>query len=208
MAPLRRSSSIWHAAHSPAGARWTLRLLASQLVLLEVVESISHETVRQTLKKTRSNLGSRVASASHPRRTPASSLRWRTSSTSTSGPTIPSIQSSVDETSNSLSSTRVRRVRSGSGRSRTTSTRCGGERVHGRRADVGTCVAQVTERRTCDDFARLSGSCGRHVLKRGVDRVMDNLSTTDRLAYGASSLPKRTFGPKLRSTSRRSTAAG
>ncbi len=33
-------------------ARWTLRLLADELVRLEVVESISHETVRQTLKKT------------------------------------------------------------------------------------------------------------------------------------------------------------
>ena len=31
---------------------WTLRLLADQLVQLEVVESISYETVRRTLKKT------------------------------------------------------------------------------------------------------------------------------------------------------------
>lgn len=37
----------------PEGAaKWTLRLLASELVRLEVVESISPETVRQTLKKT------------------------------------------------------------------------------------------------------------------------------------------------------------
>ena len=37
----------------PAGyGHWTLRLLADELVALEVVESISHETVRQTLKKT------------------------------------------------------------------------------------------------------------------------------------------------------------
>lgn len=37
----------------PAGyAQWTLRLLARKLVELEVVETISHETVRQTLKKT------------------------------------------------------------------------------------------------------------------------------------------------------------
>ena len=36
----------------PAGyGRWTLRLLAEQVVELEIVESISHETVRQTLKK-------------------------------------------------------------------------------------------------------------------------------------------------------------
>jgi hypothetical protein len=33
-------------------ANWTLRLLASKVVELEIVESISHETVRQTLKKT------------------------------------------------------------------------------------------------------------------------------------------------------------
>ena len=36
----------------PAGfAHWTLRLLAEKVVELEIVESISHETVRQTLKK-------------------------------------------------------------------------------------------------------------------------------------------------------------
>jgi hypothetical protein len=36
----------------PAGfGHWTLRLLADQMVELEVVESISPETVRQTLKK-------------------------------------------------------------------------------------------------------------------------------------------------------------
>ncbi len=32
--------------------RWTLRLLAGKLVELQVVETISHETVRRTLKKT------------------------------------------------------------------------------------------------------------------------------------------------------------
>jgi hypothetical protein len=37
----------------PAGyGRWTLRLLAEQVVELEIVDSISHETIRQTLKKT------------------------------------------------------------------------------------------------------------------------------------------------------------
>jgi hypothetical protein len=36
-------------AENPCG-RWTLRLLADEMVALEVVESISHETVRQTLK--------------------------------------------------------------------------------------------------------------------------------------------------------------
>ena len=33
-------------------ANWTLRLLADKVVELEIVESISHETVRVTLKKT------------------------------------------------------------------------------------------------------------------------------------------------------------
>jgi len=37
----------------PTGyGRWTLQLLADQLVSLEIVESICSETVRQTLKKT------------------------------------------------------------------------------------------------------------------------------------------------------------
>jgi transposase len=42
----------------PAGhGRWTLHLLAEKLVELRVVESISHETVRQALKKTSCSLG-------------------------------------------------------------------------------------------------------------------------------------------------------
>jgi hypothetical protein len=32
--------------------RWTLRLLARRMVELEHVDTLSHETVRQTLKKT------------------------------------------------------------------------------------------------------------------------------------------------------------
>ena len=39
----------------PAGhANWSLRLLAGKAVELEIAEAISHETVRQTLKKTAS----------------------------------------------------------------------------------------------------------------------------------------------------------
>lgn len=42
----------------PAGyAKWTLQLYADKLVELQVVESISDETVRRTLKKMRSNRG-------------------------------------------------------------------------------------------------------------------------------------------------------
>ena len=36
----------------PGFANWSLRLLAEQIVALEIVESISYETVRRTLKKT------------------------------------------------------------------------------------------------------------------------------------------------------------
>ena len=32
--------------------QWSLRLLANQVVVLEIANSVSHETVRQTLKKT------------------------------------------------------------------------------------------------------------------------------------------------------------
>jgi hypothetical protein len=43
---------------APQGrARWTLRMLAGKLVELEVVDSISPETVRSTLKKMRLSLG-------------------------------------------------------------------------------------------------------------------------------------------------------
>jgi len=42
----------------PAGhGRWTLRLLADKLVELKIVDSVSHETVRQVLKKTNCSLG-------------------------------------------------------------------------------------------------------------------------------------------------------
>ena len=45
-------------AETPDGAeRWSLRLLADELVRLDVIATISHETVRQTLKKTTSSRG-------------------------------------------------------------------------------------------------------------------------------------------------------
>jgi transposase len=46
----------------PSGqARWSLRLLADQVVELQLVEAISHETVRRVLKKTNSSRGGRWA---------------------------------------------------------------------------------------------------------------------------------------------------
>jgi transposase len=53
----------------PAGhARWTLRLMAQQLVALEIVETISHVTVGEALKKTNLNLGASKAGALASRR--------------------------------------------------------------------------------------------------------------------------------------------
>ena len=44
----------------PAGhSRWTLRLLSKRLVELEIVESVSHETIRRSLKKTNFSPGVR-----------------------------------------------------------------------------------------------------------------------------------------------------
>jgi hypothetical protein len=45
-------------SEAPEGrGRWTLRLIAGRLVELEVVDSISHETVRKSLKKKKSSRG-------------------------------------------------------------------------------------------------------------------------------------------------------
>jgi transposase len=45
-------------AKAPEGyARWTMRLLADRIVELKVVDAISDETVRRTLKKTNSSPG-------------------------------------------------------------------------------------------------------------------------------------------------------
>nr|QNO55517.1 hypothetical protein IBJMOJJD_00002 [Methanosarcinales archaeon ANME-1 ERB7] len=38
-------------------ARWSLRLLADKVVELDYIDSISHETVRSILKKTKSSHG-------------------------------------------------------------------------------------------------------------------------------------------------------
>ena len=38
-------------------ARWSLRLLADKVVELDYIDSVSHETIRRILKKTKSSLG-------------------------------------------------------------------------------------------------------------------------------------------------------
>lgn len=62
----------------PGAARWSLRLLADRLVELEVVDTISYETVRRTLKQTNSSLGSGASGSSPRKRTVSSSTGWKT----------------------------------------------------------------------------------------------------------------------------------
>ena len=57
---------------------WTLRLLADEMVVLGLVDSISTETVRQALKKTTFSPGSFTHGASLRRPTPNLSGGWRT----------------------------------------------------------------------------------------------------------------------------------
>ena len=59
-------------------SHWTLQLLADEMVVLGLVDSISTETVRQALKKTTSSPGSSSHGASPQRPTPSSSGGWRT----------------------------------------------------------------------------------------------------------------------------------
>src|SRR6266487_3616527 len=57
--------------------RWTLELLADQMVRLGHVEHISPETVRTTLKKTNSSRGSRNPGVFPKRQTGTLSIIWR-----------------------------------------------------------------------------------------------------------------------------------
>jgi hypothetical protein len=58
--------------------RWTRCLLADALVALGLVAAVSHETVRQALKKTTSGRGSSRRGASRPKPTPRTSGGGRT----------------------------------------------------------------------------------------------------------------------------------
>ena len=80
----------------PTGrARGTLQLLADRLVERKVVASIGREAVRTTLKKATSSRGS-GSSGFYPRRpTRTSSVRWKTCSKCTTGPTTRSVRSSA-----------------------------------------------------------------------------------------------------------------
>lgn len=58
---------------------WTLQLLADELVVLGLIDTISPETVRQALKKMIFTRGSSTRGASHPRPMPTSSGAWKIS---------------------------------------------------------------------------------------------------------------------------------
>jgi hypothetical protein len=57
---------------------WTLQLLADELVVLGLLDTVSVETVRQALQKTTSSPGSPRRGASRRRPTPSSSGGWKT----------------------------------------------------------------------------------------------------------------------------------
>jgi transposase len=71
-------------SQAPEGrTRWTLKLLAGELVRRKLVTSISAECVRRTLKKTNCSPGGNSAGAFPSGIRPGSSRRWKTSSTCT-----------------------------------------------------------------------------------------------------------------------------
>lgn len=63
---------------APEGhARWTLRLLADKAVQLEIVDNVSHEGVRETLKKTNLSLGRKKNGVSRQNPMQSLSAKWR-----------------------------------------------------------------------------------------------------------------------------------
>src|SRR5215510_15079177 len=74
---------------------WTLQLLADELVVLGLVNTISIETVRQALKKMTSNHGSSTRGVSHRMPMPTLSGAWQMCCKSTSCPMIRGIPWSV-----------------------------------------------------------------------------------------------------------------
>jgi transposase len=67
-------------SQAPEGhERWTLRMLADKMVELDIVDSVSHETIRQTLKKTNLNPGKRKNGVFRQSKMPPSSVKWKKS---------------------------------------------------------------------------------------------------------------------------------
>jgi transposase len=67
-------------SQAPEGyARWTLRMLADKMVELEIMDSVSYETVRRTLKKRHLNPGKRKNGVFRQSTMPPSSVKWKRS---------------------------------------------------------------------------------------------------------------------------------
>lgn len=64
----------------PAGqSRWTLRLLAEEMVKLEYVDTVSHETIRTVLKKMNLSLGNGKNGVSPQKQMRNSCAKWKRS---------------------------------------------------------------------------------------------------------------------------------
>ena len=70
-------------SQAPEGReRWTLRMLADKMVELDVIASVSHETMRRTLKKVNLNPGKSKNGAFHQSKRRPLSVKWKKSSIS------------------------------------------------------------------------------------------------------------------------------
>jgi len=67
-------------SQAPEGReRWTLRMLADKMVELDIVDAVSHETIRRTLKKMNLNLGNRKNGVFHQSKMRPLSAKWKKS---------------------------------------------------------------------------------------------------------------------------------
>ena len=67
-------------SQAPEGQeRWTLRMLADKMVELDVIASVSHETIRRTLKKVHLNHGKSKNGAFPQRKMRPLSVKWKKS---------------------------------------------------------------------------------------------------------------------------------
>ena len=65
---------------APAGReRWTLRMLADKMIELDMIASVSHETIRRTLKKVNLNLSKSKNGALHQNKMRPLSVKWKKS---------------------------------------------------------------------------------------------------------------------------------
>ena len=67
-------------SQAPEGQeRWTLRMLADKMVELDIIASVSHETIPRTLKKANLNPGKRKNGAFPQRKMQPLSVKWKKS---------------------------------------------------------------------------------------------------------------------------------